>query len=66
MIIKLYDNENYEYPLIEIDDEYFEEFKSTISEYQKNEDYNIDDFLEILESKDWFKEALYYDVEVFF
>lgn len=66
MIIKLYDNENYEYPLINIDDNHYEEFKSILKEYQAQGDYNIDDFLHILESKEWFKGTIDYDKELFF
>jgi hypothetical protein len=66
MIIKFWDNENYEYPLIKIQDEGYKEFESILLNYKKNEEYNFDDFLELIKDKDWFFEVLYFDKEVFF
>jgi len=65
-IIKLWDNEKYEYPMIEIDEGSFEEFEKDLKEYQKNEDYNFDDFLELVEKKDYFVRAICFEKEVFF
>ena len=66
MIIKLYDNEDYEYPLLEIKEECFEEFEELLKEYSKDEYYNIDDFLTILETKDFYVGHISIDKEVFF
>ena len=68
MIIKLYDNENYEYPLIEIKDgeNPLKEFNKFLKEYQKQCDYNLDEFLSLLEEKDFYIKCIYHDEEVFF
>jgi len=65
-IIKLWDNENYEYPLIEIKEGNLETLKAHLKTFQKKEDYNIDDFLLLLEGFDWFVKTISYDSEVFF
>jgi len=65
-IIKLWDNENYQYPLIEINEEYFKIFKNRLKEYQKNEEYNIDDFIDSIKKEKWFIRSIYFDVEMFF
>jgi hypothetical protein len=66
MIIKLYDNEDYNYPLIEIDEKNYELFTKLLQEYQKEETYNIDDFIEILKDKSFVVRVIYIDKEVFF
>ena len=48
MIIKFWDNENYEYPLLEIREDSIEVLKSILKEYQSDEEYNWDDFLYLL------------------
>ena len=42
MIIKLYDESDYEYPFIKIDEDYFNIFKRFLEEYKENEDYNLE------------------------
>jgi len=42
MIIKFYDNENYDYPLIDIWKEDFKKFEKILKKYQKDEEYNFD------------------------
>ena len=66
MIIKLYDNEDYAYPMIRIKDYDFEQFMKDLKEYQTNEEYNIDDFIMLLETKPYFIETLTFNKEVFF
>lgn len=65
-IIKLYDENNYVYPLIEIKATYLEQFEKDLKEYKKNEDYNIDGFIELLEFKEYFIRTIYEDYEVYF
>lgn len=66
MIIKFWDNEKYEYPLIDIWEEDFEKFKEILKEYQKDEEYNFDDFLILLREKGINVKELNYDVDLFF
>lgn len=66
MIIKLYDNEDYHYPLIEINEDNFDDFKSELKSYQEDEMYNIDDFILLLKDKSWFIRTIYFDKEIFF
>lgn len=65
-IIKLYDNENYEYPFIEIEKGFLEEFKKDLKEYRKNLEYNFEDFIFIIEKKSYFIRSINYDWSVFF
>lgn len=66
MIIKLYDNENCEYPLIEIKDEGFKTFERQLKVYQESDEYNIDDFIEIIRYYEWFVRVIILDKEVYF
>lgn len=68
IVIKLYDNENYEYPLIRIkfSEEAIKQFKKDLEDYQKSDYYNIDDFLNLIKEKDYFIEAIYYDISLYF
>lgn len=66
MIIKLWDNECYEYPLIEIKDNFSEKFERDLKQFKENEDYNLDDFIVFLGNKDYFIQTIYIDKEVFF
>jgi hypothetical protein len=68
MIIKLWDNEDYEYPLVEIKDDYFENFKHDLDNYRDTNDgtYNSDDFFHILKSKKYFIRLIIHDKKVFF
>jgi len=66
MIIKFWDNENYEYPLIDIWKEDFNKFKEILKEYQKDEEYNFDDFLVLLKEKGINVKEIFIDGEVFF
>ena len=66
-IIKLYDNEGYDYPLIEIEKGSLNKFKSLLTTYQQEEDYNIDDFVNhYLKGKEWFITVIESDWELFF
>ena len=68
MIIKLYDNEgDYDFPLIEIEDNFAPDFHHMLNSYRDNNNsYNIDDFMEALEDKHWFIRGIYSDEEVYF
>ena len=48
MIIKFWDNENYEYPLMDIWEEDLPRLKLVLKEYQKKDDYNWEEFLDVL------------------
>lgn len=66
MIIKLYDNEKYEYPLIEIKDKFFEDFEFLLKAYQREDEYNFDDFVKLIKVNDWFIRIILTNKEVFF
>ena len=65
-IIKLWDNEKYDYPYLEIRDNSMEEFNKSLKKYKRQDDYNIDEFIALLEDERWFIRAIYYDEVVFF
>jgi len=65
-IIKLYDNENYNYPYIEIKEGFLLAFEFTLKAYQTNEEYNIDDFINILKSYKWFIREINPNKEIYF
>lgn len=65
-IIKLWDNEKAEYPLIEIKENSLTLFRKLLKEYQKQEDYCLDDFIHLLKKQKWFIRAIYFDEEEFF
>jgi hypothetical protein len=55
MLIKFYDNEGYEYPLIEIEEGCTDKFQELLDKYRKaNDDYTYDGFLSLLSEQDWF------------
>jgi len=64
--IKLWDNEDYIYPIIQIKKGFEDNFKAHLKNYQKIEDYNIDDFLECLKKFDWYIGVISEDIEIFF
>jgi len=64
--IKFWDIEKYNYPLISIKEIDLEKFKEVLKEYQKDEQYNFDDFLEIWKEKGYFIETISEDIELFF
>ena len=65
-IIKLYDNEGYDYPFIIIREGYLDNFKAHLKRYQSKEGYNLDDFIIFLDRFPWFVEVIYPDEEIFF
>lgn len=65
-IIRLVDDENYQYPLIEIKDGTFDLFEKFLDKYRENPEYNIDEFIEMLEEQDFFIRAIYWDYETDF
>jgi len=66
IIIKLYDESDYQYPLIEIKKDSLNLFRGALKEYQKNEEYNIDDFIFIIQEKSWFIKEINFDEEIYF
>ena len=66
MIIDLYDNEGSEYPMIEIKEDNKENFYNFLEEYQKREDYNLEEFLDLIKSQYWFIKTINADEVVFF
>lgn len=64
--IRLYDQENYQYPIIQIKEEGMDAFKKILKKYQKSDSYNIDDFIQLIEAKKWFVDAVYCDVDIYF
>ena len=66
MIIRFWDNENYDYPLIEIEEGSFNLFKKLLKKYKKEEDYNDYDFYQLLKKQKWFIKLIETDKEVFF
>ena len=66
MIIKFWDNEDYDYPLIQIKEKGFEEFKALLKTYSKDDDYNWETFLEMIKNAWYFEDEICVDEEVFF
>ena len=66
MVIKFYDNEQYDYPLVVIPTGDFKKFKSLLKKEQKSDTYNFDDFLHTLKEKGIDVEMIGFDVEIFF
>jgi tRNA 2-selenouridine synthase SelU len=66
MIIKFYDNEKIDYPLLWIEDDDKQRVKDLLREYQKDEEYNFDDFLCKLELNNIDFKTFTYDEEWFF
>lgn len=64
--IKFWDNENYEYPLIVIKEKDLDIFKKLLEEYQKDDEYNFDDFIGLIKEKGYFIETISNDIELFF
>jgi len=64
--IKFWDNENYNYPIIIVNSDDFEKLKEILNEYQKNPEYNWDDFLEILKENKIRFDTVMEDEELFF
>ena len=64
--IKFWDNEKYEYPLLRIDESDLKKFENILKEYQKDDEYNFDDFLRILEDNKIKFEEITNDIELFF
>jgi hypothetical protein len=57
-IIRLWDNEDYDYPLLEINIDDVDKIKQELEQYQEEDTYNFDDFISLLEEKG-------YDVKTF-
>ena len=66
--IQLYDNEDYDYPIVQIKESGYDDFKKDLEKYRdSNEEmYNIDDFIAIIKEKDYFIDSVYWDERVFF
>ena len=65
-IIKFWDNEKYEYPFLEIKSEGLEDLKKTLKEYQKDKEYNFEDFISLIKEKDYFIQQITADEELYF
>jgi len=66
-VIKLYDNEGYDYPLIEIKSNSLKSFNKDLNNYRKqNEDYNLDDFFNIISNKNYFIKIIIPSNTIFF
>ena len=67
--IKLYDNEDYTgYPIITIYLDNLTDFTSLLDTYKSDYEgeYNLDDFMDILEREPYFIRSTYTDEEIFF
>jgi len=64
--IKFWDNEKYDYPIISIYKKDLKVFEEILKNYQKDEEYNFDDFIEILKEKLNFVEVIGIDKEIYF
>jgi hypothetical protein len=51
IIIRFYDNEDYDYPLLEINEEDRDKIQKELFKYQQEDTYNYDDFILLLEEK---------------
>jgi len=66
-IIKLYDNEKYQYPMIEIKDGCIKQFSIDLDDYRKdNDEYNLEDFIKILKKQHYFIRIITNEYELFF
>jgi len=67
-IIRLWDNERYEYPLIEIKKGNLIKFKTLLNKYREEnqEDYNNLDFYDLLYKEEWFIKLIKPKYEIFF
>ena len=65
-IIRFYDNEDYNYPLLECYTKDIEKIRAYLKEYQQKDTYNFDDFISNLEDKGFDIRVYSYDVEWFF
>ena len=70
MIIQFYDSDGTEgYPsLFEIEKNGFKELKKILDKYRKEneEEYNFDDFMDLIKKENWFIRFLDIDKEVYF
>lgn len=66
MIIKFYDKEGYQYPLLEIEDEDFNKIKNILKEYQKDGGYSWEDFVLLLHKKVILIKEIVFDEELYF
>jgi len=66
MIIKFYDNEKIDYPLLWIEDDNKQKVNDLLIKYQKDDEYNFDDFLRRLELNNIDFKTFTYDEEWFF
>jgi hypothetical protein len=68
VIVRLFDEGDYPYPLIEIKEGYLNQFKIDLGDYKfENEgEYDLDGFMELLSTKDYFIRTVHFDYEVYF
>lgn len=66
IVIKFYDNEGYDYPLMECSRNELDNIKALLKEYQKNDDYNFDDFIELLKESNIQVRTITGEIQLFF
>ncbi len=66
MIIKFWDNEDYDYPLIRLLEKDLPKLKELLKEYQKSDEYNYDDFIIMLEDEGIILDSVSADEEIYF
>jgi|GEM_PF-5124046 hypothetical protein len=66
IIIQLWDNENYNYPMLEIYEKYYNDFLMVLKDYQKNPEYTYEEFILFIRGKAWFVREIVSDKKVFF
>jgi hypothetical protein len=68
LIIKLYDNENYPYNMIELRLGYLKDFEELLYDYRLRNvgSYCYDDFIDLLKKQDYFIREIKHDVSIFF
>ena len=66
MKIKFYDNGGCDYPIIDIWREDYDKFKKLLKDYQKEEDYNLEGFYDLLEENEIQYNLIIPDEERFF
>lgn len=65
-IIKFWDNEKYDYPLIAVNENDITKFKKLLKEYQKDDTYNFDDFIALVKDNNIECRLISVDEEMFF
>ena len=66
--IRLFDDEEYSYPIITIKSDSLETFKKDLDKYRSGNDtdYTYDEFLKIIKTKPYFVKETETDIKIFF